>query len=162
MFARDSREDTIHNLAEVIQGPARRMHAGQSRSFSDPFPFRLSRLSDSGDLYFGWISNTSIDTFEEMDELDRMLADNARKFKGLEDLLSWLVVCYLGTEHGLRLIGPSLKIPPIDSLFFIVYEESKPRIVEYNAIWEPDAALTVDRELRAVRTVVPFLQHNRS
>ncbi len=151
LFTRTARGRTVRQLAELIKAAAPAMRVGETRRFAQPLRLLLTRYSESGDAQIGLMSSTSIDFFGEMDDLETVLYQNARKFDGFDGVGRWLVVVAMRTEETLSLMAPVLRIPPqIDELFFITYENSLPRVIEHKAIAVPDPNLLVDRERKAV------------
>jgi|GEM_PF-5817276 len=155
VFSRALRESTVQGLTELLRINGAALRLGEVRDFKEPFPLSLRRVADDGQTKVGWVALISNDIFEELDELERVLRDNARKFERLNDIPRWMVVLYLGTEARLELLAPSLRLPSeIDELYFIVYERSCPRLIDFRDVTSSVSGVMLDRENRAVYAVL--------
>lgn len=156
-FARNRRGATIQQLADLVLEHGASMRVGESKGINEPFPLRLTRLSDSGDPYVGWVSIASVDSFQRLDEMEEVLRQNSKKFAGFPRMPHLLLVVVAMTEEALRLIGPALNIPDgVDELYFLIREDSTPRIVGYAAISTPEPGVMLDRNQRALKVEVLF------
>lgn len=161
VFARRQRQTTVQQLTRAIADTAPSMAVGEVRALDLPFEARLTRLGDSGPGMVGWGSNTSTETFEEMDDLEAVMNDNARKFAAFEGMPHILVIVFLsGTVDSVKLIAPVLQLPrAVDRLLFLLPDGGGWEFVEYSEVCRSQLGVVVDRENRRV-TWSPVGRHS--
>ncbi len=101
------------------------------------------------------MTSTSTDFKSKVEGLEALIAENYKKFRGIEGVRRWLLISFPSSEGMLDLIGQGLEVPEGLELFFVDYHRSKPYIVDYVKVAEPSHGARYDKDTGAFKVNIP-------